>query len=158
MVLFDYDAQHDDELTLRVGQVLNNVRIVDEGWAEGELLGKKGLFPDNFVEMRKATLEDLPPPPVAKEGLGCSLLYTLYTHTHSSHALGQLVVVMTEELYPLQSFDGVSFVYACSIYRVCMQLYRSGFVCVHVCACVCACVCMCIRAGTNVRIFGIFEC
>ena len=78
MVTFDYDAQQDDELTLRVGQVLRNVRVVDEGWAEGELLGKVGMFPSNFVEMRKASPEDRPlaslpnedssPPPVAMDG------------------------------------------------------------------------------------------
>ena len=75
VVTFDYDAQVDDELTLRVGQVLRNVRVVEEGWAEGELLGKVGMFPSYFVEMRKASPEDRPlaslpnedssPPPVA---------------------------------------------------------------------------------------------
>ena len=79
VVTFDYDAQLDNELTLRVGQVLRNVRVVDEGWAEGELLGKVGMFPSNFVEMRKASPEDRPlaslpnedssPPPVAVEGV-----------------------------------------------------------------------------------------
>ena len=79
VVTFDYDAQLDDELTLRVGQVLRNVRVVDEGWAEGELLGKVGMFPSYFVEMRKASPEDRPlaslpnedssPPPVAMEGM-----------------------------------------------------------------------------------------
>ena len=79
VVTFDYDAQLDDELTLRVGQVLRNVRVVEESWAEGELLGKVGMFPDNFVEMRKASPQDRPlaslpnedssPPPVVVEGL-----------------------------------------------------------------------------------------
>ena len=79
VVSFDYDAQQDDELTLRVGQVLRNVRVVEEGWAEGELLGKVGMFPSNFVEMRKASPEDRPlaslpnedssPTPVAVEGV-----------------------------------------------------------------------------------------
>ena len=79
VVTFDYDAQQDDELTLRVGQVLRNVRVVEEGWAEGELLGKVGMFPSNFVEMRKASPQDRPlaslpnedssPPPVAVEGM-----------------------------------------------------------------------------------------
>ena len=79
VVSFDYDAQQDDELTLRVGQVLRNVRVIEEGWAEGELLGKVGMFPSNFVEMRKASPEDRPlaslpnedssPPPVAVEGV-----------------------------------------------------------------------------------------
>ena len=79
VVTFDYDAQQDDELTLRVGQVLRNVRVVGEGWAEGELLGKMGMFPSNFVEMRKASPQDRPlaslpnedssPPPVVMEGV-----------------------------------------------------------------------------------------
>ena len=78
VVTFDYDAQLDDELTLRVGQALRNVRVVDEGWAEGELLGKVGMFPSNFVEMRKASPQNRPlaslpnedssPSPVAVEG------------------------------------------------------------------------------------------
>ena len=79
VVTFDYDAQLDDELTLRVGQVLRNVRVIEKGWAEGELLGKVGMFPSYFVEMRKASPEDRPlaslpnedssPPPVAVEGM-----------------------------------------------------------------------------------------
>ena len=67
MVTFDYNAQRDDKVTLRVGQVLKNVRVVEEGWAEGELLGKVGMFPTNFVEMRKASPDDRPPPPIPKE-------------------------------------------------------------------------------------------
>ena len=67
MVAFEYDAQQDDELTLRVGQVLKNVRVVDEGWAEGELFGKVGMFPDNFVEMKKVVPEERPPAPIPKE-------------------------------------------------------------------------------------------
>ena len=84
VVTFDYDAQQDDELTLRVGQVLRNVCVVEEGWAEGELFGKVGMFPDNFVEMRNASPEDRPlaslpnedssPPPVSVEGMYISSL------------------------------------------------------------------------------------
>ena len=69
VVTFDYNAQRDNELTLRVGQVLWDVRLVEEGWAEGELFGEVGMFPTNFVEMRKVLSEDSRPlPPVAKEG------------------------------------------------------------------------------------------
>ena len=84
VVTFDYDAQLDDELTLRVGQVLRNVRVAGEGWAKGELFGKMGFFPSNFVEMRKASPEDRPlaslpnedfsPLPVAVEGVYISSL------------------------------------------------------------------------------------
>lgn len=53
MVEYDYDALHDDELTLRPGDIIKNVRYVEEdGWMEGDLNGKRGLFPDNFVKVR----------------------------------------------------------------------------------------------------------
>ena len=69
VVTFDYDAKRDNELTLRVGQVLWDVRLVEEGWAEGELFGEVGMFPMNFVEMKKVLSEDSRHlPPVAKEG------------------------------------------------------------------------------------------
>ena len=69
VVIFDYDAQWDNELTLRVGQVLIDVRIMGGGWAEGDLFGEVGMFPTNFVEMREVLSEDSRPlPPVDKEG------------------------------------------------------------------------------------------
>ena len=67
VVTFDYDAQRYDELTLRVGQVLKSVHVVEEGWAVGALLGKVGMFPTNFVEMRNASPDDRPPPLTPKE-------------------------------------------------------------------------------------------
>lgn len=48
-VLFDYEAQRDDELTLRVGDIVVILRE-DEGWWEGDLNGQVGVFPSNFVE------------------------------------------------------------------------------------------------------------
>lgn len=63
VVKFDYQPQQDDELALKVGDIVKKVVVVDEGWAEGELNGKRGMFPDNFVEIRPAQ-EERPPPPV----------------------------------------------------------------------------------------------
>lgn len=52
IVEYDYDAVHDDELTIRVGEIIRNVkRLEEEGWLEGELNGKRGMFPDNFVKV-----------------------------------------------------------------------------------------------------------
>lgn len=48
---FDYEAQQDDELSLTVGDVIVNIRRDDGGWWEGELGGRRGLFPDNFVRV-----------------------------------------------------------------------------------------------------------
>nr|KAG5692636.1 hypothetical protein BaRGS_003526 [Batillaria attramentaria] len=52
VVEFDYDAEQEDELTLRVGNVIRNVITAEGGWWEGELNGKKGMFPENFVKLR----------------------------------------------------------------------------------------------------------
>lgn len=49
IVEFDYKAQQDDELTISVGEVVTNIKKKDGGWWEGELDGRRGLFPDNFV-------------------------------------------------------------------------------------------------------------
>lgn len=54
---YDYDALHDDELTLRPGDIIKNVRYIEEdGWMEGDLNGKRGLFPDNFVKVRRRNM------------------------------------------------------------------------------------------------------
>lgn len=50
-VVFGYDALQDDELTLAVGDIVINVDRQDGGWWEGEVLGKRGVFPENFVEV-----------------------------------------------------------------------------------------------------------
>ncbi|KAL4695420.1 hypothetical protein H8959_000515 [Pygathrix nigripes] len=49
IVEFDYQAQHDDELTISVGEIITNIRKEDGGWWEGQINGRRGLFPDNFV-------------------------------------------------------------------------------------------------------------
>lgn len=52
IVEYDYDAVHDDELTIRVGEIIRNVKkLEEEGWLEGELKGRRGMFPDNFVKV-----------------------------------------------------------------------------------------------------------
>ncbi|XP_072769619.1 SH3 domain-containing kinase-binding protein 1 isoform X3 [Nerophis lumbriciformis] len=59
VVEFDYEAQQDDELSLNVGDVVVNIRRDDGGWWEGELGGRRGLFPDNFVrEIKKEAKRD----------------------------------------------------------------------------------------------------
>ena len=56
IVLFDYDAEATDEHTLRVGDVLTNVKKIEEGWCQGMLKGKSGMFPDNFVKVDDSDL------------------------------------------------------------------------------------------------------
>ena len=51
-VTFEYTAEQPDELTIKVGDIIRNVIQSEGGWWEGELKGKKGMFPDNFVKVR----------------------------------------------------------------------------------------------------------
>ncbi|XP_034972711.2 SH3 domain-containing kinase-binding protein 1 isoform X2 [Zootoca vivipara] len=61
IVEFDYKAQHDDELTITVGDIITNIRKDDGGWWEGQLKGRRGLFPDNFVrEIKKEAKKEGP--------------------------------------------------------------------------------------------------
>ena len=52
MVLFPYVAQNEDELSLAEGQLITIITkdCEDKGWWKGELDGKVGVFPDNFVK------------------------------------------------------------------------------------------------------------
>lgn len=48
---YPYEAKEDDELTLKTGDIITNVVSVTDGWCEGTLNGKRGMFPDNFVKV-----------------------------------------------------------------------------------------------------------
>lgn len=50
-VEYDYLAQNPDELTINRGEIIRNVFKKEDGWMEGELNGKIGLFPDNFIKI-----------------------------------------------------------------------------------------------------------
>ncbi|PAV72089.1 hypothetical protein WR25_20778 [Diploscapter pachys] len=74
-VKFTYEPQNSDELRLNEVGILINVLSKDcgdPGWYSGELNGRKGVFPDNFVELinvpintpsgvHVSTLQKLPP-------------------------------------------------------------------------------------------------
>ncbi|XP_051939611.1 rho GTPase-activating protein 10 isoform X3 [Hippocampus zosterae] len=50
--VFPCEAEHDSELSFQVGAIFNAVTQSREpGWLEGELEGKRGLIPENYVEM-----------------------------------------------------------------------------------------------------------
>ncbi|XP_054677663.1 SH3 domain-containing kinase-binding protein 1 isoform X2 [Grus americana] len=76
----DYKAQHDDELTITVGDIITNIRKDDGGWWEGQLKGRRGLFPDNFVreikkDMKKENTANKPPEkPINEVSNGSPLL------------------------------------------------------------------------------------
>lgn len=52
LVLLDFEGTMGDEITIRAGDVMKNVTVSsEEGWLEGELRGKRGIFPANFVKV-----------------------------------------------------------------------------------------------------------
>jgi len=53
---FPYAAANEDELTLSEGDIITvlDQNIIDAGWWKGELKGRVGVFPDNFVELLPA--------------------------------------------------------------------------------------------------------
>nr|NP_001263124.1 CIN85 and CD2AP related, isoform E [Drosophila melanogaster]AGB96503.1 CIN85 and CD2AP related, isoform E [Drosophila melanogaster] len=52
-VEFPYAPQNDDELELKVDDIIAviSTELPDKGWWKGEIRGKVGVFPDNFVKM-----------------------------------------------------------------------------------------------------------
>ncbi|XP_068998160.1 SH3 domain-containing protein 21 isoform X2 [Embiotoca jacksoni] len=51
LVLIDFEGTMNDEITVTIGDVVKNVtKASEEGWLEGELRGKRGIFPANFVK------------------------------------------------------------------------------------------------------------
>lgn len=51
LVEFNYVAQEPDELTIRKGDIIKDVKVMSGGWWEGTLRDKRGMFPDNFVKV-----------------------------------------------------------------------------------------------------------
>lgn len=53
IVEYDYTAKEADELTLKKGAIITNIKIQPGGWWEGTLTatGRTGMFPDNFVRV-----------------------------------------------------------------------------------------------------------
>lgn len=53
-VEFDYEAELSDELSIKTGDIIKDVKRMEGGWWEGNLNGKRGVFPDNFVKVSKS--------------------------------------------------------------------------------------------------------
>ncbi|XP_066488334.1 SH3 domain-containing protein 19 isoform X2 [Tiliqua scincoides] len=49
--LYDFHAENADELSFKAGDVVTELEFVDEDWMSGELHGKSGIFPKNFVQI-----------------------------------------------------------------------------------------------------------
>ncbi|WAR07477.1 SH3K1-like protein [Mya arenaria] len=65
VVRYSYTAEHEDELSLTEGEVISvlDKELEDSGWWRGEVHGKVGVFPDNFVDIIKEEPKPKKPPP-----------------------------------------------------------------------------------------------
>ena len=48
VALYDYTAQEGNELSFKMGDLINNIDKIDEGWWKGELHQTSGLFPSAY--------------------------------------------------------------------------------------------------------------
>ena len=50
--MYDYEAQDDDEVSIREHDIIVDVEVLDEGWAMGTLerTGQRGMIPSNYIE------------------------------------------------------------------------------------------------------------
>ncbi|KAJ3585043.1 hypothetical protein NHX12_013766 [Muraenolepis orangiensis] len=49
--LFDFTAESEDELTLKIGDIVREVESLDEQWIVGVVGGKRGMVPKNYISL-----------------------------------------------------------------------------------------------------------
>eukprot|EP00911_Craspedida_sp_UC1_P000984 UC1_evm1s738 len=65
--LYDYTASQSDELTFKAGETITVVRVINPEWTEGNIGGRKGIFPSAFAKAISG-----PPPAKGKSGSSSS--------------------------------------------------------------------------------------
>ncbi|XP_055000825.1 SH3 domain-containing protein 19 isoform X2 [Sorex araneus] len=48
--LYDFHGENEDELCFKAGDIITELESVDDDWMSGELMGKSGIFPRNYVQ------------------------------------------------------------------------------------------------------------
>ncbi|XP_071470720.1 SH3 domain-containing protein 19 isoform X3 [Marmota flaviventris] len=49
--LYDFQGENEDELSFKAGDIITELESVDDDWMSGELMGKSGIFPKNYVHI-----------------------------------------------------------------------------------------------------------
>lgn len=98
--LYNYDATEDSELSFKANERLVVLQKDDSGWWQGELNGRVGMFPSNFVEVVDP---NAPTKEVASEqkelGGQCKVLYDYKADSDSELTIkeGELLTVESED-------------------------------------------------------------
>uniref|UniRef100_A0A8C8X6P5 SH3 domain containing 19 n=1 Tax=Panthera leo TaxID=9689 RepID=A0A8C8X6P5_PANLE len=50
--LYDFHGENEDELSFKAGDIITELESVDDDWMSGELMGKSGIFPKNYVQFQ----------------------------------------------------------------------------------------------------------
>ncbi len=77
IALHDFAAGSNDELSFRVGDQIDVVSEVIDGWWMGELGGKRGLFPTTYTEVINSSSSSLPQKPALPQRPPSSLTRSL---------------------------------------------------------------------------------
>ncbi|XP_014709046.2 SH3 domain-containing protein 19 isoform X5 [Equus asinus] len=48
--LYDFHGENEDELSFKAGDIITELESVDDDWMSGELMGRSGIFPKNYIQ------------------------------------------------------------------------------------------------------------
>ncbi|XP_063360557.1 uncharacterized protein LOC134649649 [Cydia amplana] len=92
--IYAFNGQTQRELSFRKGDLIHVRRQIDANWYEGELHGRIGLFPYNYVEIIKGDVAQPPKKPVAHEGKARAKFdFTAQTNLELPLKKGEVVVL-----------------------------------------------------------------
>lgn len=79
---FDYVSEEDEELQFKEGDLIKILKMESHGWWTGELNGKVGIFPGNYVE-----LINEPKAPVKSQDKKCKVFHSRQSVTSARFCL-----------------------------------------------------------------------
>ncbi|XP_068631276.1 uncharacterized protein [Battus philenor] len=92
--LYAFNGQTTRELSFKKGDMINVRRQIDSNWYEGEVHGRIGLFPYNYVEILKGDYVNSPKKPVVMEGQARAKFdFTAQTNLELPLKKGEIVVL-----------------------------------------------------------------
>ncbi|KAJ0178827.1 hypothetical protein K1T71_005602 [Dendrolimus kikuchii] len=92
--VYAFNGQTNKELSFRKGDLIHVRRQIDANWYEGEVHGRIGLFPYNYVEIQKGDIVQPPKKPATVEGRARAKFdFTAQTNLELPLKKGEVVVL-----------------------------------------------------------------